>query len=396
MSVIKDTGQRAALPPFDEEHEELRETVSRFVSKEIAPHVPEWEDAREFPRELYGRCAELGFLGLKFPEEYGGQGGTHLHDAVWVEELARSGGSGGVAASLNAHTSIAMPPIFNFGTEEQKQRWVVPGIAGEKIGALGITEPGAGSDVAGLRTAAELAEDGSHYLLNGSKTFVSGGAQADLVLVACRTSADRSDRRGGLSLLAVDTRAPGVTVDSEPVTLGLRSSDIVQMTFTDVRVPVGDVLGEPGGAFACLADIFPQERLGIAVGAYAQAAAAVHLTTEYVRERTAFGKPLAAFQNTKFVLADCKVTVNALQAVVDQALDAFDSGELTAEEAAATKLYCTETAVRVLDKCLQLHGGLGFTMDHPIARLYADNRASRIFGGTSEIMRTIVAKSMGL
>src|ERR1051326_534869 len=155
MSVIKDTGQRATLPPFDEEHEELRETVSRFVSKEIAPNVPEWEDAREFPRELYGRCAELGFLGLKFPEELGGQGGTHLHDAIWVEELARSGGSGGVAAGLNAPTSIATPPIFKFGSEEQKQRWLPAGMAGEKIGALGITEPGAGSDVASLATTAK-------------------------------------------------------------------------------------------------------------------------------------------------------------------------------------------------------------------------------------------------
>ena len=155
MNVIKDTGQRSVLPPFGEEHEELRETVGRFVAKEIAPNVDEWEAAREFPRELYGRCAELGFLGLKFPEEYGGQGGTHLHDAIWVEELARSGGSGGVAAGLNAHASIAMPPIFNFGTEEQKQRWLAPGIAGEKVGALGITEPGAGSDVAGISTFAE-------------------------------------------------------------------------------------------------------------------------------------------------------------------------------------------------------------------------------------------------
>ncbi|MFI5791964.1 acyl-CoA dehydrogenase family protein [Streptomyces sp. NPDC051677] len=285
---------------------------------------------------------------------------------------------------------------MDYTTDEQKRRWLPGFVTGELMTAIAITEPEAGSDVAGIRTAAELSEDGTHYVLNGSKAYVSGGAQADLVLVACRTAADGTDRRGGMSLLAVDTRAPGVTVDSEPATLGLRSSDIVGMTFTDVRVPLGDVVGGPGDAFACLAGIFPQERLGIAVGAYAHAAAAVRLATAFVRERTAFGKPVAAFQNTKFVLADCKVTVNALQAVVDQALEAFDAGELTAEEAAATKLYCTEAATGVLDKCLQLHGGLGFTMDHPITRLYADNRAGRIFGGTSEIMRTIVAKSMGL
>src|ERR1700710_1270843 len=186
MTVIKDTGQRRTLPPVGEEHEGLREPVSRFVTKEIAPHVDDWEAAREFPRELYGRCAELGFLGLKFPEEYGGQGGTHLHDAIWVEELARSGGSGGVAAGLNAHTSIAMPPIFNFGTEEQKQRWLVPGIAGEKIGALGITEPGAGSDLARISPFAEKVDGG--YVVNGSKTFITNGVRADFLRLAAEAT----------------------------------------------------------------------------------------------------------------------------------------------------------------------------------------------------------------
>src|SRR3954463_15819622 len=186
MTVIKDTGTRAVLPPFGEEHEELRETVRRFVSKEIAPNVDEWEAAREFPRELYGRCAELGFLGLKFPEELGGQGGTHLHDAIWVEELARSGGSGGVAAGLNAHASIAIPPIFNFGSEEQKQRWLVPGIAGEKIGALGITEPGAGSDVASLTPPAR--RRGCSSTVSGANTFIPKGVRAAFLVCACKTS----------------------------------------------------------------------------------------------------------------------------------------------------------------------------------------------------------------
>jgi len=185
-TVFKDSGKRAIPPPFSEEHEELRETVRRFVQTEIAPHVDEWEQAREFPRELYNRCGELGFLGLKFPEEYGGQGGTYLHDAVWTEELSHSGGSGGVAAGLNAHASIAMPPIFNFGTEEQRQRWIVPGIKGEKIGALGITEPGAGSDVASIRTTARR-EDG-YYVVNGAKTFITNGVRADFLVCACKTN----------------------------------------------------------------------------------------------------------------------------------------------------------------------------------------------------------------
>src|SRR3954451_1861357 len=208
MTVIKDMGRRAILPPFHEEHEELRETVRRFVSKEIAPNVDEWEAAREFPRELYKRCAELGFLGLKFPEELGGQGGTHLHDAIWVEELARSGGSGGVAAGLNAHTSIAMPPIFNFGTEAQKQRWLVPGIAGEKIGALGITEPSAGSDVAGISTFAEKVDGG--YVVNGWETFITTGARPDFLVCSVKTTKEGS--YGGISSLVLEREMPGYEV----------------------------------------------------------------------------------------------------------------------------------------------------------------------------------------
>ncbi|MFG2499354.1 acyl-CoA dehydrogenase family protein [Streptomyces sp. NPDC048441] len=378
---------------FEDEHETFRAVVRDFIGAEVAPFYSEWEAVGRVPRDVYLKLGKLGIFGFGIPDEFGGSGEKSFKfNAVIAEECARAGVTFGGAT---AH--LALPATFvKYATHEQKQRWLPGFVSGDLMTAIAITEPGAGSDIAGLETTAVLSEDGGHYVVNGAKAFVSGGAQADLVLVVCRTSADRSDRRGGMSLLAVDTRAPGVAVASEPPTLGLRSSDIVSMTFTDVRVPVGDVVGGQGDAFACLADIFPQERLSIAVGAYAAAAAAVHLATEYVRERTAFGKPVAAFQNTKFVLADCKVTVNALQAVVDQAVEGFDAGELTAEEAAGTKLYCTEAAVQVLDKCLQLHGGLGFTMDHPIARLYADNRASRIFGGTSEIMRTIVAKSMGL
>lgn len=378
---------------FRDEHEAFRAQVRELIEAEVVPVYSEWETVGRVPRDFYRKLGKLGIFGFGVPEEFGGAGPKGFKfNAVIAEECARAGVTFGGAS---AH--LALPAtLVNYTTDEQKRRWLPAFVTGELMTAIAITEPEAGSDVAGIRTAAELSADGTHYVLNGSKAYVSGGAQADLVLVACRTAAAGTDRRGGMSLLAVDTRAPGVAVDSEPATLGLRSSDIVGMTFTDVRVPVGDVVGGPGDAFACLADIFPQERLGIAVGAYAHAAAAVQLTTAFVRERTAFGKPVAAFQNTKFVLADCKVTVNALQAVVDQALEAFDAGELTAEEAAATKLYCTEAATGVLDKCLQLHGGLGFTMVHPITRLYADNRASRIFGGTSEIMRTIVAKSMGL
>ena len=263
MTVIKDTGERAILPPFGEEHEELRETVGRFVAKEIAPNVDEWEEAREFPRELYGRCAELGFLGLKFPEEYGGQGGTHLHDAVWVEELARSGGSGGVAAGLNAHASIAMPPIFNFGTEEQKQRWLVPGIAGEKIGALGITEPGAGSDVAGISTFAEQVDGG--YVVNGSKTFITNGVRADFLVCACKTTEEGG--HDGISFLVLEREMPGYEVAQKLEKMGWHSSDTGELAFTDVEVPEENLLGEENGGFKLIMANFAWERLLMAIGA---------------------------------------------------------------------------------------------------------------------------------
>ena len=231
-TVFKDSGKRAIPPPFSEEHEELRETVRRFVQTEIAPHVDEWEQAREFPRELYNRCGELGFLGLKFPEEYGGQGGTYLHDAVWTEELSRSGGSGGVAAGLNAHASIAMPPIFNFGTEEQRQRWIVPGIKGEKIGALGITEPGAGSDVASIRTTARR-EDG-YYVVNGAKTFITNGVRADFLVCACKTN--KQGGHGGISFLVLEREMPGYEVARKLEKMGWHASDTGELSFTDVEV----------------------------------------------------------------------------------------------------------------------------------------------------------------
>jgi acyl-CoA dehydrogenase len=263
--------------------------------------------------------------------------------------------------------------------------------------AIAMTEPGTGSDLAGMRTTAKLSADGTHYVLNGAKTFITGGVQADRVLVCCRTApATPEDRRAGLSILVVDTTLEGYAVGRTLDKLGLKSSDTAELSFTDVRVPVEDLLGEEGKAFGYLTHNLPQERLGIAVGAYAQAAAAVEFARAYVRERTVFGKEVASFQNTKFVLADCRSDVDAMQAVVDRALDAHDAGELSAADAASAKLFTTETAARVIDKCLQLHGGYGYMTEYPVSRLYADTRVTRIYGGTSEVMRSIVAKSMGL
>ncbi|HMC49334.1 MAG TPA: acyl-CoA dehydrogenase family protein, partial [Solirubrobacterales bacterium] len=306
-SVIRDTGQRATLPPFGEEHEELRETVRRFVTSEIAPNVDEWEAAREFPRELYGRCAELGFLGLKFPEELGGQGGTHLHDAIWVEELARSGGSGGVAAGLNAHTSIAMPPIFNFGTEQQKQRWLVPGIAGEKIGALGITEPGAGSDVAGISTFAEKVDGG--YIVNGSKTFITNGVRADFLVCAVKTT--KEGGHGGISFLVLEREMPGYEVSQKLEKMGWHSSDTGELAFTDVEVPEENLLGGENEGFKLIMANFAWERLLMAIGAVGAMQRLIETTVSYALEREAFNRPIGKFQAIRHQVAEMATKAEA-------------------------------------------------------------------------------------
>nr|HNH86102.1 acyl-CoA dehydrogenase family protein [Solirubrobacterales bacterium] len=250
-------------PPFTREHEELRETVRRFVENEIAPHVDEWEDARLFPRELFDRCGELGFLGLKFPEEYGGEGGSYLHDAIWVEELSRRGASGGVAAGINAHASIAMPPVFKFGDEWQRRQWLVPGIRGEKIGALGITEPGAGSDVASIRTFARKVDGG--YVVNGSKTFITNGVRADFLVCAVKTT--EKGGHNGISFLVIDTDSPGYEVVTKLEKLGWHASDTGEISFTDVEVPEEHLLGDENEGFRLIMANFAWERLLMAIGA---------------------------------------------------------------------------------------------------------------------------------
>jgi acyl-CoA dehydrogenase len=297
--VVKDSGARAVLPPFGPEHEELRQTVERFVSAEVAPHVDEWEAARELPRDLYRRCAELGFLGLKFPEAYGGQGGDHLHDAVWVEELARSGGSGGVAAGLNAHASIALPPIFNFGDEEQRQRWVVPGIAGEKIGALGITEPGAGSDVAGITTTARRTDGG--YVVNGAKTFITNGVRADFLVCACKTT--EAGGHDGISFLILERDMPGYEVTSKLEKLGWHSSDTGELSFTDVEVPAANLLGEENGGFRLIMANFAWERLLMAIGAVGAMQRLIDTAVAYASDREAFGRPIGKLQAIRHQIA---------------------------------------------------------------------------------------------
>jgi len=392
MSVIKDTGQRATLPPFSEEHEELRETVRRFVSKEIAPNVDEWEDAREFPRELYGRCAELGFLGLKFPEELGGQGGTHLHDAIWVEELARSGGSGGVAAGLNAHTSIAMPPIFNFGTEEQKQRWLVPGIAGEKIGALGITEPGAGSDVAGISTFARKVDGG--YVVNGSKTFITNGVRADFLVCAVKTTQEGG--HGGISFLVLERQMPGYEVAQKLEKMGWHSSDTGELAFTDVEVPEENLLGGENEGFKLIMANFAWERLLMSIGAVGAMQRLIEITISYAKEREAFGRPIGKFQAIRHHVAEMATKAEAARALTYNSLRLFHEGQDCIKEVTMAKLVTQRAVLEIADQSLQIHGGYGYMKEYGIERAVRDARLGPIGGGTDEVMKEILGKLMGL
>ncbi|MFD7294568.1 acyl-CoA dehydrogenase family protein [Streptomyces sp. NPDC059897] len=380
---------------FDEDHEAFRETLRAFIEAEVVPHYDEWFQQGVVPRELYAKMAELGLFGINVPEEYDGAGlDTHKFEAIQYEETARAGVSFG---GSGVHVLLALPYIKMLATDEQKKRYLPNFVSGEEMWALAMTEPGTGSDVAGMKTTAKLSDDGTHYVLNGAKTFITGGVHADRVIVCARTSAPREDdRRFGISLFAVDTKSEGYSIGRKLDKLGLRTSDTAELAFVDVKVPVEDLLGEENKGFGYLGTNLASERWGIAYGAYAQAKAAVRFAKEYVQERTVFGKPVASFQNTKFELAACQAEVDAAEAVADRALEALDAGELTAAEAASAKLFCTEVAHRVIDRCLQLHGGYGFMNEYPIARLYADNRVNRIYGGTSEVMKMIIAKNMGL
>lgn len=380
---------------FDESHDDFRAMVRDYIEKEVAPHHPAWEQQGHVPREFYRRLGELGILGVQVPEAYGGGGvSSFKYNAIVIEEFARAGVTPG---ALGVHTNIVLGYLMAYATEEQKKRWL-PGMAtGELMTAIAMTEPGAGSDLASIGTRAVLSESGTHYVLNGAKTFITGGSQADLILVVCRTKAvDPRDRRAGLSILCVAASTPGFSVGKKLSKIGIKASDTAELAFDDVRVPVEDLLGDEGQAFGYLGHNLPQERLTIALGGAAMAEAAIAHAVKYVQERKVFGQPVASLQNTKFVLAECATETAAARLFADRALELLDRGELKVPDAAMAKLFCTEVAGRVIDKCLQLHGGYGYVTEYPIARLYADTRVSRIYGGTSEVMKSIISKSLGL
>ena len=392
MSVIKDTGKRALLPPFTDEHEELRESIGRFVRNEIVPHVDEWEEAREFPRKLYERCGELGFLGLKYPEELGGQGGDYLHDAVWAEELARGGAGGGVGAGLGAHTGIATPPIFKFGTPEQHRRFLVPAIKGEKICALGITEPGAGSDVASIRTTAKKVDGG--YVVNGSKTFITNGVRADFLVCAVKTNEEGGHH--GISFLVLERDMPGYEVSRKLEKMGWHSSDTGELAFTDVEVPQENLLGEENGGFYLIMANFQWERLLMALGAVGAMQKLFEMTLEYAKERQAFGRPIGRFQAIRHKFAEMAVTIEAGRAMTYNALRLFAEGENAIQEVTMAKLFTQRNAVDLADECLQIHGGYGYMREYGVERAVRDLLLGPIGGGTDEIMKEILGKTYGL
>jgi acyl-CoA dehydrogenase len=377
---------------FTADHEAFREVVGDFVRKEVVPHFASWEEAGRVPREVFARLGELGALGTAVPEEHGGGGQPdYRYNVVLQEEAARQLVSLG---TLRTQLDIILPYFLTYADEEQRRRWL-PGLAaGQLLTAIAMTEPDTGSDLAGMRTTA--VRDGDDYVLNGAKTFITGGIQADLVIVVARTATDPANRRAGLTLLVVEDGMPGFSRGKELEKLGQRAQDTAELHFSDVRVPVANRLGEDGAAFGYLGANLPQERLTIAVGSVAASWGALQATIDYVKQRTAFGTPVASFQNTKFELAAVSTEIEAAQAMVDRAVLEHVRGELSGADAARVKLFCTEVQSRVMDRCLQLFGGYGYILEYPIARLYADARVTRIYGGTSEVLKTIISKSLGL
>jgi acyl-CoA dehydrogenase/long-chain-acyl-CoA dehydrogenase len=378
--------------PFDETHGLFRDAFRSFIEKEVSPHVEEFERARRIDKNLFLRAGASGFLGMTVPTEYGGGGEADFRfSVVMVEEFCRAQ-VGSTAGAITLHNDTIVPYFLHRTTEEQRQRWL-PGIcSGETMTAIAMTEPGTGSDLANITTRAE--RRGDHYVLNGTKTFITNGINADLIVVACKT--DPAQRQRGISLLVVESGMPGFTRGRQLEKIGQHAQDTCELIFEDVCVPVENLIGEENSGFAQLVGNLPKERLSLAVQAVAHATAAFEMTLPYCKERKAFGQPIGSFQNSKFKFAEMKTEIHLGQTFVDQQVLALNAGELTAEDAAESKWWCTEMNWRVLDTCLQLHGGYGYMEEYPIARAWRDGRVPTIYGGTTEIMKEIVGRSLGL
>ena len=377
---------------FEDEHEAFRDSFRRFLEKEVVPHHDQWDRDGIVPHEVFAAAGANGFLGMAVPEEYGGGGVDDFRfNVVIAEETARVGAAG-FGLGIGLHNDIVLPYFLSFTTDEQKARWL-PGIAsGEFVTAVAMTEPGIGSDLASMRTTA--IRDGDVYVVDGSKTFITNGINADLVVTAVKT--DPTQRHRGMSLLVLERGMPGFDRGRNLDKIGQHAQDTAELFFTGVRVPATALLGEEGQGFAYLVTKLPQERLSIAVAGVAAARAALDWTLEYVKQRTAFGTPIGSFQNSRFRLAEMDTEIDVAQHYLDACVRALAAGELTAEDAAKAKWWGTELQGRVVDGCVQLHGGYGYMSEYPIARAYADARVTRIYGGTTEIMKEIVGRSLGV
>jgi acyl-CoA dehydrogenase len=377
-----------AISPFGDEHEQLRASLRRFVERELVPHVDAWE-RDGFPDDVFQQLAAHGFLGLKYPEELGGHGGDWLHEAVFTEELARCG-SGGLAAGIGAHCEIATPPIWKFGTPDQHERYLRPAIAGEKLAALAITEPEAGSDVASVRTKAEKVDGG--WVVNGEKTYITNGVRAHFYVAAVKTSEEGG--HGGMSFLIVD-RQEGI--DARPLEkMGWHASDTATVAFQDAFVPDENLLGELNGGFKLIMANFQWERLTMALGAVAAMQVALEKSMQYAKERQAFGRPIGGFQVIRHQLADMATTTHTARCLTYDALTRFARGEDAVQQVTMAKLFTQRAAVDVADAAVQIHGGAGYMREYGIERLYRDARLGPIGGGTDEIMREILSRTMGV
>jgi alkylation response protein AidB-like acyl-CoA dehydrogenase len=375
---------------FDDVHKDFRESARRFVEAELAPRHEEWEAAGIVPREAFARAGEMGMLAFEVPEELGGAGVPDFRfNQIFAEEVAAAGVTGS-GLGMILHNDVCLPYFDRYADAGQKRRWL-PGIAsGELITAIAMTEPGAGSDLVAMQATA--VREGDAYVLNGAKTFITNGINADLVIVAAKT--DPAARHRGLSLLVVERGAAGFERGRNLDKIGMHAQDTAELFFADVRVPAENLLGEEGQGFFYLVSNLPRERLSIAASAVGAASAALAWTTAYVRDRSAFGGSIADLQTVQFALAEMRTEVELGIVYVDRCVEALNAGELSAEDAAVAKWWCSEMQGRVLDRCLQLHGGYGYMNEYPIARAWADARVTRIYGGTTEIMKGIVGKAM--
>ena len=377
---------------FDDTHEQLRAAFRAFVEREVAPANDKWEEAGIVDRSFFASAGAAGFLGMEVPEEYGGGGVKDFRFNVVIAEELQRGGVNAAGLGLTLHNDICLPYFLHLTDDAQKARWL-PGIcAGELITAVAMTEPGIGSDLASMTTTA--IRDGDHYVVNGSKTFITNGINADVVVTAVKT--DPALKHRGMSLLVIERGMEGFERGRNLAKVGMHAQDTAELFFNDVRVPVENRLRDEGTGFLSLVTNLPQERLSIAVTAVAAARAAFDGTLAYTKERTAFGQPVGSFQNSRFKLAEMATEIEIAQSFVDRCVLALNEGELTAEEAAMAKWWCTELQGRVIDTCVQLHGGYGYMTEYPIGRAYADARITRIYGGTTEIMKEIIGRSLGV